>query len=264
MSSLITDALGRVTAALPNGGESRPGQVTMAKAVERAISERRHVIVQAGTGTGKSLAYLVPAVLLGVKTVVATATKALQDQLANKDLPLVAAHLGTDVDFSVLKGRSNYLCLQKAREVAGGDSLDLAPSAATGEVGSQLRAVISWARTSQIGDRAELDFEPSPRVWAQLSTTSTDCPGAMRCPSGDECFAERARRRAEEAAVVPSASIAGPFATPRATPARPRNRPAVTSVPSAAAAMSSSSWASSKITRSWSGRTCPPLARWAP
>ena len=120
VSSLIPDALRRVTGALPNGGESRPGQVTMAKAVERAISERRHVIVQAGTGTGKSLAYLVPAVLLGVKTVVATATKALQDQLANKDLPLVAAHLGTDVDFSVLKGRSNYLCLQKAREVAGG------------------------------------------------------------------------------------------------------------------------------------------------
>jgi ATP-dependent DNA helicase DinG len=198
----ISDALQTVTAALPNRGESRPGQVTMAEAVARAISERRHLIVQAGTGTGKSLAYLVPAALLGVKTVVATATKALQDQLADKDLPLLAAHVGAEVDFSVLKGRSNYLCLQKAHEVTGGDSLDLAPTAAGGDIGSQLRAVIAWARTSDTGDRAELDFEPSPRVWAQLSTTSTDCPGAIRCPCGESCFAERARRRAEEAGVV--------------------------------------------------------------
>ena len=200
--SEISEALRKVTAALPNRGESRPGQVTMAEAVARAISERRHLIVQAGTGTGKSLAYLVPAAVHGVKTVVATATKALQDQLADKDLPLLAARLGVDVDFSVLKGRSNYLCLQKAHEVAGGDSLDLAPSAGGGDVGRQLLAAIAWARTSETGDRAELDFEPSPRVWAQLSTTSTDCPGAMRCPCGESCFAEKARRRAEEAAVV--------------------------------------------------------------
>src|SRR5579871_6665819 len=198
----VAGALARVTAGLPGGGETRPGQLRMADAVDRAIRERQHLVVQAGTGTGKSLAYLVPAVLSGNKVVVSTATKALQDQLANKDLPLLAQRLGTEVMFSVLKGRSNYLCLQKAREVAGDDELELAPADVRGEVAQQLRAVIEWARTSETGDRAELDFEPLPRVWAQLSTTSTDCPGAARCPCGSACFAEGARRRADEAAVV--------------------------------------------------------------
>ena len=169
----------------------------MATAVAEAISNKRHLVVQAGTGTGKSLAYLIPAVLSGAKTVVATATKALQDQLATKDLPLVAAHLGTDVAFTVLKGRSNYLCIQKARETgAPGESLEL------GETGRQIHELLAWAATSTTGDRAELPFEPDPRVWAQLSVTSTDCPGALRCPSGDVCFAENARRRAEDADVV--------------------------------------------------------------
>ncbi|HEY2430533.1 MAG TPA: DEAD/DEAH box helicase, partial [Acidimicrobiales bacterium] len=111
--SVVSAALARVTGHLPDGGEARPGQVQMAEAVGRAVQQRRHLIVQAGTGTGKSLAYLVPLVLAGVKCVVATATKALQDQLADHDLPLLADHLGVEVDFSVLKGRSNYLCLQK-------------------------------------------------------------------------------------------------------------------------------------------------------
>jgi len=198
----VRSALARVTAALPGGGEARPGQVDMAEGVASAIATRRHLVVQAGTGTGKSLAYLVPALLSGSKCVVSTATKALQDQLATKDLPLLAEHLGIDVDFAVLKGRSNYLCVQKAREVAGDDSLELDPVGDAGTIGTQLRAVIGWARTSASGDRADLGFEPAPRVWAQLSTASTDCPGAVRCPAGAECFAERARQRAEEAAVV--------------------------------------------------------------
>jgi ATP-dependent DNA helicase DinG len=198
----VADALARVTGGLPGGGEPRPGQVRMAEAVERAISAGSHLVVQAGTGTGKSLAYLVPAILSGKKIVVSTATRALQDQLAKKDLPLLAQRLGAEVMFSVLKGRSNYLCVQKAREVAGDDSLELVAAEATGEVGGQLRRVIAWARTTATGDRADLDFEPAPRVWAQLSTTSTDCPGAAKCPSGPQCFAEAARRQAEEAAVV--------------------------------------------------------------
>src|SRR5207253_4771618 len=112
-----TEALTRVVAQLPGGGEPRPGQVTMAEAVAQGIAAGRHVVVQAGTGTGKSLAYLVPAILSGRRTVVATATKALQDQLAGKDLPFLAQHLGQPVRFSVLKGRSNYLCVQKATEI---------------------------------------------------------------------------------------------------------------------------------------------------
>ncbi|MHB1911105.1 MAG: DEAD/DEAH box helicase, partial [Acidimicrobiales bacterium] len=113
----IVAALAKVTAALPGGGESRPGQVEMALAVAKAIRTERHLIVEAGTGTGKSLAYLVPAILSGRPVVVATATKALQDQLARRDLPLVRSALGTDVTFAVLKGRSNYLCRQRMVEV---------------------------------------------------------------------------------------------------------------------------------------------------
>ncbi len=203
----VTAALTRVTSHIPGGGEVRPQQLEMAVAVAEAICEQRHLVVQAGTGTGKSLAYLVPALLLGVKTVVSTATKALQDQLANKDLPLLARRLGADVEFSVLKGRSNYLCVQKARETSGSATLEPAldldgEDPAGGETARALRRVLDWARTSETGDRAELDFEPSARVWGQLSTSATDCPGALRCPAGDACFAESARRRAEEAAVV--------------------------------------------------------------
>ncbi|GAC1538626.1 MAG: ATP-dependent DNA helicase [Acidimicrobiales bacterium] len=200
----VIGALSMVTSHIAGGGEARPQQVAMAVAVAEAIHHRRHLVVQAGTGTGKSLAYLLPALLLGVKTVVATATKALQDQLAGKDLPLLAAHLGIPVDFAVLKGRSNYLCIQKARETAGtaDGSLELAPGDGLGQVAREIRRVLQWAASSPTGDRAELDFEPSPHVWAQLSTSAVDCPGAQRCPSGEVCFAEEARRKAEEAAIV--------------------------------------------------------------
>src|SRR4029079_15384737 len=113
-------ALAQVTAGLA-GHEDRPGQQRMAEAVADAIESGRHLVVQAGTGTGKTLAYLVPAILSGKRTVVATATKALQDQLATKDLPFLVDQLaaqGVDVDWAVLKGRSNYLCLQRLREFA--------------------------------------------------------------------------------------------------------------------------------------------------
>jgi len=178
----VTEALTRVTAALPGGGEDRPGQLQMAHAVTRAIEEKQHLVVQAGTGTGKSLAYLIPCVLAGVTCVVATATKALQDQLAGKDLPFLAAHLGRPFRFAVLKGRSNYLCLQKGQEIAareGEEQLDLADA-----------------------DTAELDFEPHPRAWASLSVTASECPGASRCPKGELCRTEAARERAAEADVI--------------------------------------------------------------
>src|SRR3982751_5026183 len=112
-----TDALDRVTPYLAGGGETRHGQRQMASAVESAAAEHHHLFVQAGTGTGKSLAYLVPALLSGKRTVVATATKALQDQLAEKDLPFLAQHLGRPVRFAVLKGRSNYVCRQRLTEM---------------------------------------------------------------------------------------------------------------------------------------------------
>src|SRR5665213_2305252 len=130
MVDVVRATLALVAASLPGGGEAREGQAEMAGAVGRALGSRRHLVVQAGTGTGKSLAYLVPAALSGEKVVVATATKALQDQLAGKDLPLVAEAVGGGLTFAVLKGRSNYLCRQRASEVGGhGQQLSLSSGA---------------------------------------------------------------------------------------------------------------------------------------
>jgi ATP-dependent DNA helicase DinG len=208
----VAAALDRVVNGLPGGGDSRPGQRQMAGAVARAITERRHLIVMAQTGTGKSLAYLVPALLSGSRVIVATATKALQDQLAKKDLPFLAERLPIPFEFAVLKGRSNYLCRQRALEVAGGgDQMELSATdpggpgpdgAALGSFGRQVRRLIEWSMTAETGDRADLPFEPHARAWAMVSVGSTECPGANRCPSGDVCFAELARKRAALADVV--------------------------------------------------------------
>jgi ATP-dependent DNA helicase DinG len=217
----VEAALRRAAGALPGGGESRTGQVEMAAAVARAIESGRSLVVQAGTGTGKSLAYLVPAVLAGVPVVVATATKALQDQLATKDLPLLADTVEGGFSFAVLKGRSNYLCLQRVAEMGGaGQVLELLPASAdppdaddplrprseedpgTGTIAEQVTRLVRWSRSTATGDRAELDFEPHFRAWAAVSTTARECPGPFRCPSGHECFAEEARARAAAADVV--------------------------------------------------------------
>ena len=218
MADDVISTLAAVTTHLPGGGERRAGQEEMAEAVAAALEDHRHLVVQAGTGTGKSLAYLVPAVLSGRKVVVATATKALQDQLAGKDLPMVADAVGTEVSFAVLKGRSNYLCRQRLREVSGttsGEQLawtetggDEAASTVRetpvdpGRLGEQVRELIRWSATTTSGDRGDLGFEPHPRAWSMVSTTARECPGAFRCPSGRECFAEDARARAAEADVV--------------------------------------------------------------
>lgn len=202
-ASTTAEALRRVTAKLPDGGELRKGQLTMADAVAAAIASGRHLSVAAGTGTGKSLAYLVPAILSGRRVVVATATKALQDQLANKDIPLVRAGLRR-FSSTVLKGRSNYVCVQRLKEsrLAGTQGrLDENDRTPTARVESAHR-VFDWAARTVTGDRAELVEEPDRRLWSSLSVTADECPGAFRCPSGGECFAERARARAETADVV--------------------------------------------------------------
>jgi ATP-dependent DNA helicase DinG len=210
------EALRRVVAALPGGGEGRPGQVEMAEAVAAAMTERRHLVVRAGTGTGKTLGYLVPAILSGRRVIVATATRALQDQLATKDLPFLDEHLDHPFDWAVLKGRSNYLCAQRLAELApapgstdadppaGGDQLGLDHIDGFAERADpvELARLADWARTTSTGDRADLDHEPSEAAWAAVSTTARDCPGARRCPRGDDCFAEAARDRAAKADVV--------------------------------------------------------------
>lgn len=196
----VTAALDRLAAAVP-GGERRQPQADMATAVAAAIEGERHLLAQAGTGTGKSWAYLVPAILAGKRVVVATATKALQDQLAGKDLPFLAEHLGRPIEFAVLKGRSNYVCRQRIAEISGEGQLALDGLAERASA-TELSALKLWAATTTSGDRAELSAEPSHQAWAAVSVSAQECPGARRCPSGDACFAEAARRQAAEADVV--------------------------------------------------------------
>ena len=203
----VTGELRRVVAQLPGGGEAREGQVEMAERVAEAIHRDEHIIVRAGTGTGKTLGYLVPAILSGKRVVVATATKALQDQLAAKDLPFLKEHLDRPFDWAVLKGRANYLCAQRLAEMTGGGTGKAAPQLALDGLAEradpkQLAAVVAWAATTKVGDRAELETEPSDATWMAVSTTSRDCPGARRCPRGDACFAEKARAAAAEADVI--------------------------------------------------------------
>lgn len=209
---VIRLALERATGAL-SGHEERPSQLAMADAVAAAIRGQRHLVVQAGTGTGKSLAYLVPALALGTRVVVSTATKALQDQLATRDLPMLSGSLGLPFEFAVLKGRSNYVCAQRVSEVNGvGDQLQLEagtapatsdPDAGLGPLGREVRRLVQWAENDTVtGDRSELPFEPRDAAWSQVSVAARDCPGAARCPAGDRCFAERARERAGLADVI--------------------------------------------------------------
>ena len=195
----VDEALEAAVSSLDGGGERRPGQRAMGQAVAEAMESGRHLVVAAGTGTGKSLAYLVPLALSDGPSVVATATKTLQDQLVDKDLPQLAEALGQPVRFAVLKGRSNYLCLQRLEEHLDDEQLSL--GIADGPR-AEINRLAAWASHTDTGDRAELDFEPSPAAWDALSVSGRECPGAQRCPSGENCFAEKARHRAEAAGIV--------------------------------------------------------------
>ena len=195
----VEEALELAISALEDGGERRPGQREMCQAVAETMESGRHLVVAAGTGTGKSLAYLVPLVLGEGPSVVATATKTLQDQLVDKDLPQLAAALDLPVRYAVLKGRSNYLCLQRLKEHTDDEqlSLDIAEGPRV-----EIDRLAAWAQQTGTGDRAELEFEPSPAAWDALSVSGRECPGAQRCPSGPVCFAEKARHRADAADIV--------------------------------------------------------------
>jgi ATP-dependent DNA helicase DinG len=194
--------LRRLVAELDGGGEARLGQEEMATAITEAIEKGRHLVVEAGTGTGKSLAYLVPLVESGRKVVIATATKALQDQLATKDLPFVQAHIGTPFTWAVLKGRNNYLCVQRLREAQSGADGQLELHDASAQTREEVRRLLVWSGETATGDPSELDWQPSVRAWQAVSTTSDECPGATKCPMGSSCLAEEARRRAAVADVI--------------------------------------------------------------
>ena len=206
LGSRIDAALSTLAASLEGGGEMRIGQFQMAKAVARAVGSGRPLVVRAGTGTGKTWAYLVGALVAGGgrRVLIATATKALQDQLAGKDLPaLAAAGVKPDLTWAVLKGRSNYLCRQAAAEAGRlGDAPTLELAAKPSAIGAEVTRLLAWGAGSATGDRAELAFEPHPAAWSSVSVGSDECPGAVACPSGAECFAEAAYHRAREADVV--------------------------------------------------------------
>ncbi|MGN6174224.1 MAG: ATP-dependent DNA helicase [Streptosporangiaceae bacterium] len=190
---------------------ARSGQDAMAGAVWRSIGTGEHLAVQAGTGTGKSLAYLVPAVAhaisRGSSVVVATATIALQRQLIDRDLPrltpALAPLLGREPTYAILKGRRNYLCLHRLRtgppEEPGETLFD---PAAVSAVGRQVRRLTEWAADTATGDRDDLVPGVEDRAWRQVSVSARECLGAQRCPFGSECFAELARDTAGRVDIV--------------------------------------------------------------
>ncbi|RNL87375.1 ATP-dependent DNA helicase [Halostreptopolyspora alba] len=199
------------TAVKAVGGTRREGQVRMADAVDSAIETEEHLVVQAGTGTGKSLAYLVPAIrhamAEGTTVVVSTATIALQRQLIERDLPRLADALAPMLHrtptFAILKGRRNYLCrhrLQSAGEEP--EDTELFDPRQLSSLGRQVKRLHEWAAETVTGDRDELNPGVSDLAWRQVSVSANECVGASVCPFGQECFAEEARAAAGEADIV--------------------------------------------------------------
>lgn len=212
----MSELLATAVAAL--GGSERGGQQEMAAAVARAFATEEHLVVQAGTGTGKSLAYLVPAIVHALDddspVVVSTATIALQRQLVDRDLPRLADALADALprrpQFALLKGRRNYLCLNKVHNGGAGDGDDgddrpqeeLFNPMAVSALGRDVQRLTEWASSTESGDRDDLKPGVPDRSWSQVSVSARECLGVARCPFGTECFSERARARAGRADVV--------------------------------------------------------------
>jgi ATP-dependent DNA helicase DinG len=196
------------------GGEERPGQIEMLSAVDKALRTKSHLLVQAGTGTGKSVAYLLPAIVYAMETnqcvVVSTATLALQQQLIGRDLPRIATALepilGRKPRFAVAKGRHHYICKSRLHNsvIPEDDDDDQAAlfAAPSTRLGKEAKRVRTWALQTKTGDREELEPAADPRVWRALSVSGNECVGASKCSWGSECFAESARDEASSADIV--------------------------------------------------------------
>lgn len=211
MSSVppVTALLDAAVTAL--GGARRDGQVAMASAVAHAIDTGEHLAVQAGTGTGKSLAYLVPAIAHAVESgrtvVVSTATIALQRQLIERDLPRLAAALtgplNREPTFAILKGRGNYLCLNKIHSGSAEEApTELFDAFELSRMGREVTRLREWTSDTETGDRDDLTPGVSDRSWRQVSVSARECLGAANCSYGEDCFAERSRRAAGKVDVV--------------------------------------------------------------
>ena len=185
------------------GYKPRPGQIQLAEACGGAIRDAVHLVAEGPTGTGKSIAYSVPAILEripdGGRVLIVTANIALQEQLVSKDLPLLAEMLPVPFSFALMKGTSNYLCLDQLHRSFGEDiawARDL-----DDEDLQVFEEVAAWARRTESGDKSELDFEPAPQVWGRFSVASSECKGAD-CPFAEACHSRRARTLARDADVI--------------------------------------------------------------
>lgn len=204
MNTLATfsDAEATLSANLPSY-ESRPQQRAFAEAIEHALGDGRHLLAEAGTGCGKSLGYLIPAILSGRRVVISTATKALQDQIVQKDLPFLAQHLGVPFTYAVLKGRSNYACRMKLANADPAQVPNLADILRLADDGA---ASLTGERTVTPGHLGERDvfgsFVQSDGEWRNITTGTDECPGKSDCPFGNECFAELAKAKAATSQIV--------------------------------------------------------------
>lgn len=208
-SAPTTDLVRLLAAAVAGlGGQERPGQIAMAQSVARAFETGEHLLVQAGTGTGKSLGYLVPALLHDDRVVIATATLALQHQLVERDLPRLVDALrgepGLDTSYAVLKGRSNYACLHRIREGVPDDQGVLV-EVPEGSLGSEVLKLRAWAeKEAETGGTGDRDRAPrhTERVWRQVSVSHRECLGSTKCPFAGECFVEAAREDAARSHLI--------------------------------------------------------------
>ena len=201
-SKKVRSALDAAVVAI--GGAPRDGQIEMAEAVANALSDRHHLLVQAGTGTGKSLAYLVPALVHGKKVLVATATLALQRQLIERDLPKIKGalekELKRDISFAIYKGVGNYVCLQKMNNAP--DDPESQAVLEISSLESDAKRLRAWAQSKgATGDRDDAP-DVDHRVWAANSVSGRECMGADDCPSGSKCFAALAKAKAQTADIV--------------------------------------------------------------
>ena len=178
------------------GFQPRDGQLSMAQAIERAIEQHTHLVAEAGTGTGKTFAYLIPAILSGKKTIISTGTRNLQDQIFEKDFPLIREVLNVPVQGAVLKGRSNYLCLYRL------DQAKMQTSSFDKQTDAELREVERWSNQTKEGDIAEVtSVAEDSYVWQQVTSTADNCLG-QECPMISECFPVLARKKAQEVDVL--------------------------------------------------------------
>jgi ATP-dependent DNA helicase DinG len=187
---------GMLERSMIGGYEHRPAQLEMAEVVHDAFQERHHAIVEAGTGTGKTLAYLLPAICSGRRVVISTATKSLQEQLYQKDVPFLQKHFAENLKVAVMKGRSNFVCRSKLNQMA--DS----PMLKGMEELDAFRQIRDWARLTETGDRAELSFLPDDsELWARIDARRDACTG-QKCPDFNQCFVTAMHQRAKEADLI--------------------------------------------------------------